>query len=513
MPTPSQPISLSEPDVAKAASEFLKSSSERRKRGRPPSTSVEPQRKRHDPPQVRKVNVELARKSAIALSRESPSYKKLIDVEERLDLAIMRKQQDIKEALKSQSYSESRTFRLYLFNTYRSQPKEKGVTDQDIPSWSLRIQGHLLPKADTRPEGSQSGAHQTPQSQGVPLVTTSGIPTAQPGTTMPASPSLATTALPTQNANTQGMNPINATEAPSILTGPPPKCSDVFKRIVIELDKELYPENNLIEWKRNDGDPSSDGFEISRAGSKEFTAKVFLYVDHKPGQFRLSHSLARLIGTKTDTKTGVFSGVWQYVKKMGLQCVDDRTAVRLDAGLKSLFGPATQNVEVLKLQQLLAVVKTHMSPSEPLMIEYDVRLQGDVVDNQDCYDVQVTVQDTALLESARRAGVFGLSLPQSREYDALNEKHMMALQKIALHKKRRDFFHGFCSNPVQFINHLILSQTRDLKVLGGSTGRNPEDERRSAFYQQQWVHEAVPRYLLRKAIADTAEDTVESGLK
>ncbi|KAI0564819.1 SWIB domain containing proteincomplex [Gracilaria domingensis] len=487
----------SESDVGRAAADFMASASERRKRARASMGPIgEQARKRHISSHPPKVNVEAARKSALALSGESPAYKKLMEMEERLDLALMRKQQDIKEMLKSQFFSEKRVFRLYIFNTYRSQPEAPGVTSEDVASWSLRIQGQLLPKKDSL-KTFDHGNEMEPQSAGVPGLTTT------PGATGISS-GAQSSAIPGQ---------YQTSEPASVLTGPPPKCSDVFSKVIVELDKDLYPENNMIEWKRKDGEPSSNGFEISRAGSKEFTAKIYLFVDHKPDQFRISWQLSRLIGVKKETKRNIYNSVWQYVKKNRLQCVDDRTAVRLDAGLKTLLGPVNQSVEVLKLQQLFAIIKSHMGPLEPIQIEYEVKLNGDVVDNQDCYDIEVNVQDTSLIESARKAGTFGLGLPQSTEYEALSEKHMVALQKIAEHKRRRDFFVGFCSNPVQFINHLILSQTRDLKVLGGSTGRNPEEERRASFYQQQWVYEAVPRYLLRKAIADTAEETVESVLK
>lgn len=527
-------IPLPDKNIEKAAAEFLASSTERRKRARPPTgpNSADQPRKRIDTSKPSTINTEVARKAAAELMHESPSYQKLVKMEEKLDLGIMTKQQSIKETLKSNLYSESRTFRLYLFNTYRSQPESEGTTADDVPSWSLRIQGHLLPKSDERTAIPHSthvvhSPNSPAASQNAPVdiasMTTTILDPAVPplrNTPVP-SPTLQQNAFDVpqypnaQNASSTPAMPNSSTPSDSqtILRGPPPKCSDIFRRIVIELDKGLYPENNLIEWKRNDMEPSSDGFEISRAGSTEFTARIFLYVDHKPEQYRLSYALSRLIGVRNDTKKGIFAGVWQYIKKMRLQCADDRSAVRLDSGLKGLLGPTNANVEVMKIQQLFAVIKSHMVPPEPLMIEYQVMFSGDVVDNQDCYDVRVNVQDTSLIESARRAGVFGLDLPHSAEFEALREKHMLALTKIAEHKKRRDFFQGFSSNPVQFINHLILSQTRDLKVLGGSTGRNTEEERRASFYQQQWVHEAVPRYLLRKAIADTAEDTLENGSK
>lgn len=526
-PFPSQ-VSLTEEDISKAAAEFLSSSTERRKRSRASVTTPTDLTRKKGAAQP--VNMETARKSALALVQESPSFKRLIELEEQLDLAIMRKQQAIREVLKAETYSESRIFRLYIFNTYRSQPGGEGVTSDDVASWSLRIQGKLLPKGvgasgeavpATVLDANGSLTNTTTPSSGVTNNTAhtniGGGANAVSNGQHNAGASGGGAPFAQKGPGAGGVDGVSGTPATpdnkSVITGADPRCSDVFSRIVVELDKEIYPKNNIIEWKRSDHDVASDGFEVSRAGSQEFTAKIYLFVDHKPTRYRLSAELSRLIGTQYETRPGVFSSIWQYVKKHRLQCMDNRAAVRLDAGLKTLLGPANKNVETVKAQTLFALLKSHMGPAEPLKIEYEVRLSGDVVDNQDCYDVHVHTTDVSMMESARMAGVFGLPLSHSSEFEVLNERHLQALEKVAHHKKRRDFFEGFCANPVQFINHLILSQTRDLKVLGGSTGRNPEEERRAAFYQQQWVHEAVPRYLLRKAIADTAEDTNENGLK
>lgn len=490
--------SISEVDLGQAAAEFLSTSTERRKRAREGSGNVgELLRKRAS---GQTVDMDLGRKSLRSLIQESPSFRRLVQLEEQLDLSIMRKQQAVKEAIRVDEHCEQRNFRLYVFNTYRSQPGGEGVTSEDVPSWSLRIQGKLLPKRDgNAPENVP------------PFPTSDATPSTNAGYTSANADAAGNAQVSSNQASGEAED--GAGELPSVITGAAPRCSDVFSKIVVELDRELYPTNNVVEWTRNDREPSSDGFEISRAGSQEFTARIFFFVDHKPPRFRTSMELSRLIGTDSETRCGVFASVWQYVKKHRLQCVDNRAAVRLDAGLKSLLGSANQHVEVVQMKQLFAIVKNHLAPLEPIMIEYDVKLSGDVVDNQDCYDIQVNVSDTSLLESGRKAGIFGVGIANSAEFEALNERHMIALEKLALHKKRRDFFHGFCASPVQFINHLILSQTRDLKVLGGHSGRYAEEERRADMYQQEWVHEAVPRYLLRKAIADTAEDTIENGLK
>jgi len=110
------------------------------------------------------------------------------------------------------------------------------------------------------------------------------------------------------------------------------------------------------------------------------------------------------------------------------------------------------------------------------------------------------------------------------------------LEPLAAHRRRRDFFAHFADHPAEAINQLILNQTREAKsppprpgaaagASGGGAvagalsaaaaapapaapasarGAMPEEERRAAFYTQPWVHEAIPRYLFRKQIADAA---------
>lgn len=588
-----------EADVPRLAGDVLAAHSERRKRSRAPvadaayaafaSRASEPERKRRPPTAPAAVNLAAAKAAAAALVRESPTYRRLNEAEERIDLAIMRKQQDIKDALKARAHTRTRTFRLYVFNTFRSQPdaaddrsgsdagadpaspaaaesgsdrddaaapqspRTTGVTPLDVPSWSLRIQGHFLTDAppEPAPPTDQAPADRMPTDSDVrpaPAAdviapsapfTVAGVPAAAaPGGASSASAVPGPASTPTIASASAAASA--STPAPAPMTAPAPlpapasapaatspavpaaaptaaqpatpallKCSDVFKKVILELDKEVVSHNNLIEWNRVDGEPASDGFEISRAGDVECKVRIFLYVDHKPERFKVTFALGKLIGVKTDSRSGIFLAVWEYIKNARLQCADDRTSVRVDDGLRSLMLASHPLHPTIKLQQLFEVIKTHMLPPGPIQIEYAIKLSGNVVDNQACYDIQVEVPDESLQESARQAGTFGLTYPNSADFLALNDKHLEALEQVAHHKRRREFLESFCANPVEFINHLILSQTRDLKVIAGSAGRIPEEERRSSFYQQQWVHEAVPRYLLRKAIADAAKKAAD----
>lgn len=585
-------LRMNDRQIGRAAAELLSSQSERRKRGRPPTPSegsdgagdvyIDKKQRHQGEAHAGSVNVAAAKKAITALIRDSPTYKRLTEAEERIDVAIMRKQQDIRDALKTHAYTTNRVFRLYLFNTYRSQPHRelredeperiagnnsgdevmpvvsapsapstpKKVDDGDVPSWSLRIQGQLLPpsqsndwmkQSSVRSQGEHSTGKMDASAKFIANSNNAAIPSSTDGSEMlnnakdavsdfvaqqrangvhqstpalvgvakdslgpPASNETLRTndAIPRPNAGSSSKS--GAMESRLL------RCTEVFKRVVVELDREVYPSDNLIEWNRDDKEPPADGFELSRAGDKECTAQVFLYVDHKPDRFKLSFVLSRLIGVRTDTRSGIFSAVWQYVKKMKLQCTDDKSSVRIDQGLRSLLPAAHVNLATIKLAQLFEVIKMHMGPPDPIQLSYTINLDGNVVDNQACYDIQIEVPDETLKDSAQNAGILGLTCPNSAEFAALSDKHLEAMEQLGHHKRRRDFFEGFCANPVEFINHLILSQTRDLKVIAGSSGRNPEEERKASFYQQQWVHEAIPRYLLRKAVADAAKKNAEN---
>jgi SWI/SNF-related matrix-associated actin-dependent regulator of chromatin subfamily D len=54
------------------------------------------------------------------------------------------------------------------------------------------------------------------------------------------------------------------------------------------------------------------------------------------------------------------------------------------------------------------------------------------------------------------------------------------------HRRRRDFFIGFNRSPAEFINALIASQSKDLKLVAGDASCNAEKEQRSSFYNQPW---------------------------
>lgn len=72
---------------------------------------------------------------------------------------------------------------------------------------------------------------------------------------------------------------------------------------------------------------------------------------------------------------------------------------------------------------------------------------------------------------------------------------MTAVRKVHEHKRRRAFFLGFSQSPVDFVNALVASQGRDLRIMKTENGTEYEAMRRSDLFRGKWVEDAVLRHL------------------
>ena len=128
------------------------------------------------------------------------------------------------------------------------------------------------------------------------------------------------------------------------------KFSSFLKSIVVELDRsnDLYPEGNIIEWRRPLPMPHQpvapisqpppqvvefDGFEFERKGDVDIMCTIKMERNESPDRYRLSPQLAELLDTKEDTRAGIVMGLWEYVRKHKLQDPDERRTINCDAAL------------------------------------------------------------------------------------------------------------------------------------------------------------------------------------
>ncbi|XP_057983549.1 SWI/SNF complex component SNF12 homolog [Malania oleifera] len=269
-----------------------------------------------------------------------------------------------------------------------------------------------------------------------------------------------------------------------------PKFSSFFKRVTISLDQRLYPDNNMIIWEQARSPAPHEGFEVKRKGDKEFTVNIRLEINYAPEKFKLSPILMELLGIEVDTRPRIIAGIWHYVKARKLQNPTDPSIFNCDATLQKVFGE-----EKMKFTMVSQKISHHLSPPQPIHLEHQIKLSGNSPAGHACYDILVDVpfpiqkELTALLANTEK----------NKEIDACDEAICAAIKKIHEHRRRRAFFLGFSQSPVEFINALIESQSRDLKLVAGEPSRSAEKERRSDFFSQPWVEDAVIRYMNRKS--------------
>lgn len=271
-----------------------------------------------------------------------------------------------------------------------------------------------------------------------------------------------------------------------------PKFSSFFKRITIALDPNLYPDNPVIVWENNRSPAQHEGFEIRRKGDKEFNVSIRLEMNHLTEKFRLSMALMEILGIEVETRPRIVAAIWHYVKAKKLQSPSDSSFFICDPPLRKVFGE-----EKMKFSAVSQKLSAHLSPPQAIHLDHRIRLSGSSPAGNACYDVLVDVPFPLQKEMA----MFLANTEKHKEIDSCDEAICSVIKKIHEHRRRRAFFLGFSQSPVEFINALIASQSRDLKLLAGEAIRNAEKEHHSDFYKQPWVEDAIIRYLNRKPVA------------
>ncbi|KAK2181394.1 hypothetical protein NP493_400g00009 [Ridgeia piscesae] len=267
------------------------------------------------------------------------------------------------------------------------------------------------------------------------------------------------------------------------------KFSSFFKSLVIELDKDLYgPDNHLVEWHRTATTQETDGFQVKRPGDQNVKCTVLLMLDHQPMQFKLDTRLARLLGIHTQTRPVIINALWQYVKTHKLQDPYEREFINCDKYLEQIF-----ECSRMKFSEIPQRLHPLLMPSDPIIINHLIMVEGPDAKKTTCYDIDVEVDD--LLK--QQMNNFLLSTQSQQEMASLDNKIHETVETVNQLKTSRDFMLAFSRDPQTFINNWLMSQTNDLKTMTDVTG-NPEEERHAEFFYQPFMQEAVCRYFYGK---------------
>jgi len=343
----------------------------------------------------------------------------------------------------------NKTLRLSIYNEYSNQDVpidgpspyiDLTGRPRDPPTWTLKLVGCVLDSAPGDPSLQGDPSHQS---------SSSSSSSSKPGTRSSA------------------------------------RFSHLISKVVVELDKTLYPDAHTIQWISQPNKPEADGFEIKRRGNKDFTATISLYIAFMPARFKLSVVLANLLKLHTESRQRITYELWNYIKDNKLQDNNDRTTINCNDALKAIFG-----ADRLKFPVLAQRLTEQLLPPDPVRIQYKVRVSGEAT--QEDYDVKVDIEDPVNGEIAQ---FINKPLGFAQEANTLDEQIYRTIEQIQSHKKKRDFMMAFFNDPVNFIHDLIISQSNDLRIIQGDTSRNPDEERRSRYYHQPWVDECAKLYL------------------
>lgn len=123
------------------------------------------------------------------------------------------------------------------------------------------------------------------------------------------------------------------------------RFSHFFKSMTVDFERNRMKDGveQSVEWKKpailpNDANPPSaadfDQLEFKRCGDENINITVNLVRDEPQERFLLSPALAEIMDMGDATRGEVGTGIWEYIKAMGLQEDEEKRSFRCDELLK-----------------------------------------------------------------------------------------------------------------------------------------------------------------------------------
>lgn len=249
-----------------------------------------------------------------------PQYRRLRELERRLDAIMMRKNLDARDAMQS-GIKRYRTMRIAISNTVENQPWQGQTLDENTfdfntgeeATYRLKIEGKLL-EDEEEDLGSDADSEDEDGDQEKPAE---------------------------KDPDAMDESP----DAPS-KAGAHIKLSHFFKAITVDFERGkagvTVDTPTAIEWKKpnppsaNPAAADFDCLEFERKGDENINCTVNFYLDETPERYLLSPPLADLLDTEADDRTSIMMKLWDYVKAMGLQQDDEKRRFTCDDRLRAV---------------------------------------------------------------------------------------------------------------------------------------------------------------------------------
>lgn len=249
-------------------------------------------------------------------------YKRLREVERKLDAVMMRKRIEFHNARRG-SFTRDRILKIWVSNTVENQPWQGRSLETDsydfIPEmegiYKVKIEGRLMDEEALEPStengNSANDGNATEHKEDI---------------------------LNDPDSETPGAAESNSGWRSKT------KLSHFFKAIAVDFGrgKELQVDNSSeVEWKKpahgqNPVMPPAADFdclEFERKSEENINCTIKFYRDEYPERFRLSEALAQVLDTDEADRDSIIFGIWDYVKAMDLQPDDEKRLARCDERL------------------------------------------------------------------------------------------------------------------------------------------------------------------------------------
>lgn len=380
------------------------------------------------------------------------AYKKLRDIERRLDATMTRKRLDIVDTV-SRNAKRYKTLRIWVSNTVEEQLWQAngfGVDSFDFTtttesSYRVKIEGRLLDdEDDTDKEEDETKAGEADADK-----------------------------METDSAAKNKAKPISARP------GQRYRFSHFFKALTVDFERSKSGRPNTdtsVEWRKPDRTPAGsnlpamadfDELTFKRNGDENINVVINLFRHEDPERFELSDVLAEIVDMREATRQEAVMGLWEYIKAMNLQEDEEKRNFRCDDLLKRVVQREAGYIPLLN-----DYITPHLKALPPVKLPYTIRV--DEAFHKDpqptIYDMRVAVDDP--LRAKMAPFIYSTTWAQMLKKIADLDKDLgVMMQAVAMHKAKHTFLTSMCDDPVGFVRAWLSSQKRDLEVIMGEATR------------------------------------------
>ena len=396
-------------------------------------------------------------------------YKRLREVERRLDATMMRKRLELQEH-GVRSTHRTKKLRIWISNTAENQPWQGKELDENAfdfnsgaeATYKVQIVGKLLDDEDDlkvqNTEKETNGAGSDPE------------------------------------ASQEGKD--NSSQKATETEPSQPRFSQFFKSISIELDraKALQQDaSNMIEWKKPTVAPNAqplptsadfDSLQFERKSDENINCTINLYRDERPERFALTKELSEVVEGDDATREQVMTAMWMYIKAQGLQRDEEKRLIQCDDVLRAVYTtmfllncinantiPQMFKADTIYFPQISEAIIHHLLPLPPVKLPYTIRVDPDYQNSPTptIYDVLVLADDPLeqkMLSIKRKDPEYVQTLSTISRLDS---EIAQIVQALIHSKARHSFFTSMSKDPATFVKRWVSSQKRDMEnILGDS---------------------------------------------